>query len=420
MLKIYGINKKFKDDIIYNGVFCPIPWIHFVTYPDGTAQICTHQSDTSVSLGNAFINNFKDIINHENIKKLRINMMSGITNSLCSNCNAFDKANKNSSSRTHYISKFNHLLSDCLLNTNDDGYLNPEFFRFAYWNFKISGVCNLKCRTCHPHFSTSIYNECKKYGWLDKKNILDFEKIRENLKLLMAEILKYIDCVEEIHFVGGEPMLMNEHWQILEEIIVHKRFDLRLSYHTNLTKLTYKHKHVFDFWKKITGKIWLSPSIDAFDTKNEYIRDGLVWETFNTNLTHVLNLSNALKNICVVPTITVSVFNVLYLDELIDYLCFKKVDQLNFNIVRYPGYYHACLLPEKLKNTAKNKLDKCIERNHLDCKIFNIIKSEIDNNYTFDVRESLLKNFKTETLKLDAVRGKKFEIVFPELTEMLN
>jgi len=419
-MKNLGGIKNDQNGILNNGVICPIPWIHFVAYPNGTAQICTHQSNYSTCTGNIFDNSFEEIMNHENLRKLRSDMLTGKKNSLCSNCHAFEKASKGFSPRTTYLQKYTHHLLNGISNTKVDGEFDYKYFKFIFWNFKISGVCNLKCRTCHPHFSTSIYTEQKNNNLLSDIDLLDFMKIRKNLPLVMTEILKHIEHVEEIHFVGGEPMLMNEHWQILEALIENKRTDVRLAYHTNLTKLIFKNKHVFDFWKQIKASIWVSPSIDAYNEKNEYIRDGANWETLNDKLDKVLELRKELKNLTVVPTITVSVLNVYYIDELIDYLYSKNVDNVNFNIVRFPSYFHISLLPNHLKKDALKKLEKCIEKNNLEDDIFNLFKSEIFNAEVQNNRKDLLKQLKDETLKLDEIRCRNFPDIFPDLYDLVK
>jgi len=410
-MKNLGGIKNDQNGILNNGVICPIPWIHFVAYPNGTAQICTHQSNYSTCTGNIFDNSFEEIMNHENLRKLRADMLIGNKNSLCSNCHAFEKASKGYSPRTTYLKKYTHHLLNGISNTKIDGEFDYKYFKFIFWNFKISGVCNLKCRTCHPHFSTSIYNEQKKNNLLEEIDILDNSKIRQGLPLIMSEILKHIKHVEEIHFVGGEPMLMNEHWQILDALIENKRTDVRLAYHTNLTKLIYKNKHVFDFWKQFKANIWVSPSIDAYREKNEYIREGTNWESLNTKVDELIDLKKHLRNCTIVPTVTVSVLNVYYIDKLLDYLYLKKVDKVIFNIVRSPSYYHVSLLPNHLKKEAISKFERCIEKNNLENNFFNIIKSELFNTEVQNRRFDLLKQFKIETLKLDEIRNVSFQTI---------
>lgn len=420
MIKLFIPKNPDVELIKRNGSMCPIPWIHFVSYPSGSAQICTHQSDNSVELGNLFYNSFEEILNHETIRKLRIDMLSGKKNSLCSNCHIFEKADNGISSRTYYLEEFEHLISDSISNTNEQGFIDIRYFKFAYWQFKLSGVCNFKCRTCHFSFSTSIFHEQKKHGWIDEKEILLFNIAKQNMPMVMTNILEHIKSAEKVHFVGGEPIFMVEHWQILDELIKHSRLDVKLSYHTNLSALTFRNKHIFDYWRKFTGLLWISPSVDAYDKKNAYIRDGAIWKDFNNNLDELGKLKNELPNLYIHPTVTVSIFNILYLDELVEYLLTKKINQINFNIVRYPKFYHLSLIPDNLKLLAISKLDNCAEKNGLDKELFNILKIELYNEDNLNLQKELLNLFKLETIKLDLIRKQDFKELFPELCILLE
>ena len=133
-----------------------------------------------------------------------------------------------------------------------------------------------------------------------------------------------------------------------------------------------------------------------------------------------MELRKELKNLTVVPTITVSVLNVYYIDELIDYLYSKNVDNVNFNIVRFPSYFHISLLPNHLKKDALKKLEKCIEKNNLEDDIFNLFKSEIFNAEVQNNRKDLLKQLKDETLKLDEIRSRNFPDIFPDLYDLVK
>jgi sulfatase maturation enzyme AslB (radical SAM superfamily) len=361
------------------------------------------------------VNSFEDILNNEHIRKLRCDMLSGVKNPLCRICHTVERANGGKSARYWNLQKYRHLMAESISNTDQDGIFDLKHFKFAYWQFKISGICNLKCRTCHPTFSTAIYHEQRKHGLLDSKYMIDIRKISERLPVFMSEILKHIQNVEEVHFVGGEPMLMKEHWLILDELIRHDKLAVRLNYHTNLSTLTYKGMDVTDRWRKFTGAIWVSPSVDATSLRNEYIRDGADWNAFCVNLDKVILLAKEAGNIRICPTITVSLLNVLYLDELIEFLLKKEFDDVNFNIVRSPRHYHISLLPENLKGEAIERLNKCINRNSLPGNYFNIIKAELSNIEYSVSRKELLETFRSETKTLDMIRKKNFTSIFPEL-----
>jgi organic radical activating enzyme len=57
---------------------------------------------------------------------------------------------------------------------------------------------------------------------------------------IWEQLLTHIDYVEQIYFAGGEPLLMEEHYRILDELVQRKRFDVRLIYNTNFTHIKLK------------------------------------------------------------------------------------------------------------------------------------------------------------------------------------
>jgi uncharacterized Fe-S cluster-containing radical SAM superfamily protein len=409
------------EELLNNGVICPIPWIHLSMFPDGKTLICPCQSDYSVTLGNYFTDKVSDMINHEKLKTLRKDMLNGNSNPICSHCYYYENKDPNkNSSRTTFLKRFGKNLEKGILNTSETGFLDPDSFDFAYWDVRISNLCNLKCRTCHPYLSSSVQNEYKKLGWhIEPKKTYRIEKV-ENSKNFIREISKHIDKVEEIHFAGGEPMLMQEHWSILDELVLNKRFNVKLHYQTNLMKLDYKNKSVFDYWEKFEENLLICPSIDAVGNKLGYIRSGSDWNNFKINLQRLLDFKNKVKNLNIIPTITISVFNVLYFCDLINYLCSKNIRSYKFNIVRNPNYYNASLLPAGLKKVAMKKISECEIKNNFSSNFFGLIKNEIYIEEFDKEKSDLQEIFKEKTNILDCVRNEKFNILFRELKSMLN
>ena len=66
--------------------------------------------------------------------------------------------------------------------------------------------------------------------------------------------------VESIYFAGGEPLIMNEHYVILDNLKKYNRTDVKISYNTNFMNLFFKKTPVWDFWNKFDN-IQLQTSI---------------------------------------------------------------------------------------------------------------------------------------------------------------
>ena len=175
------------------------------------------------------------------------------------------------------------------------------------------------------------------------------------------------DQVEKVYFAGGEPLLMDEHWQILEMLDKKQRYDVIITYNTNMSKLTYKSKNVLDYWKKWGRKIWLWPSIDEIDERAELIRSGTDWKNVESNLKEAVKL-----NIHVKPSMTVSAFNVFRIPEvvnrMVDIGVIRSDDEyfqnFSFNVLEYPSMYHVSILPQDYRQEIRENLKK-IGRAHV-------------------------------------------------------
>jgi organic radical activating enzyme len=84
--------------------------------------------------------------------------------------------------------------------------------------------------------------------WKDKNKVLNYAGRTETD--MWEQLVPHLDYVEQIYFAGGEPLLMEEHYHILEEL-VRSRFDVRLIYNTNFTHTQSQRTFsVFEYWKQ--------------------------------------------------------------------------------------------------------------------------------------------------------------------------
>ena len=95
-------------------------------------------------------------------------------------------------------------------------------------------------------------------------------------------MMEHIDDVEQIYFAGGEPLMMKEHYFILDELEKRKRFDVRLIYNTNFTVTSLKDRDVFSYWKKFDS-VSVGASLDGMGKHGEYIREGTNWGEVELN-----------------------------------------------------------------------------------------------------------------------------------------
>jgi radical SAM protein with 4Fe4S-binding SPASM domain len=336
---------------------CVVPWVHLNFQPNGKVVPCClikphyHAGDLNTQPIN-------EIWNSDNMKSLRKDMINGIEPTICNKC--FDRERvTGDSGRYHHNRRYTQVLDDIPNITEPDGTCTT--MKLKYWDFRFSNLCNFKCRSCGPRYSSTWVPDAKKLGWIsDQDKVWNVESVNNSDKF---EFLKeQIENVEEIYFAGGEPLMMSEHWKILDMLLEQNKTNVKLSYNTNASTLTYGGKNVLDYWRQWDNKkieVW--PSIDEIGSRAELIRSGTVWPKVENN---IINISQ-LTNVVVRPGMTIGAWNVFRLPEIIEHLLEigvinKKHHYQNWfiNLLQYPTHYHVSILPDTFKeeNVSLNRL----------------------------------------------------------------
>ena len=183
-----------------------------------------------------------------------------------------------------------------------------ELISFSY---NCENVCNLKCITCGPRYSSLWKPEYKKLGYsLEKYD----KKISGNNNVVYQSLP--LDKIQFLHFQGGEPFLTDDHINILKEM-EKQGCDLNkvtLSYNTNGT--VFPNEEIISMWKKVKlVKIYFS--IDAIGDQFEYIRYPAKWNQVEKNMFDFRDLN--ISNMWIELGITVSKANLLYLTDIINW-----------------------------------------------------------------------------------------------------
>ena len=174
---------------------------------------------------------------------------------------------------------------------------------------------------------------------------------------------------QEIYFAGGEPLVTEEHYLILQYLIKHNITKVKLRYNTNFSILTFKGHDILDYWSKFE-KVELLASIDESNELGEYIRKELKWQTFVENRKKIEHLDHISFKIS--PTVSV------------------------FNMATLPDFYKLCLSKKIIAKSAIyiNLLDRPF---HYSCKILSPdVKAKITSDYGYFIdwckKESIPKD----------------------------
>ena len=323
-----------------NRAFCILPWVHAEIRQTGDIYPCCRVSH-SFKYGSVANNSLQEIWNSDAIKKVRMEMLAGKKQSFCSDCHKHEDLGAQSyrmTVNTEFAEEYSRIAQ-----TTVDGHLNNP--GIPYLDIRFSNICNFKCRTCNGDSSTSWHeDERAMNSSANKPKVLKITKMNPQI---FQEIVGQLPALQYIYFAGGEPLLDEQHYLLLEKIIEAGRTDIVISYNTNLSVLNYLHWNVLKLWQNFKH-LQLSVSIDAIGERLEYIRKGSSWSLLQKNLRLVRSLvPNAL--IQIYPT--VSVLNCFHLPELAEHFLvenFIVIDRhFKLNILNDPAFLNVSSLSEK-------------------------------------------------------------------------
>ncbi|MEL6561719.1 MAG: twitch domain-containing radical SAM protein, partial [Bacteroidota bacterium] len=261
-----------------NSKLCLMPWIHFHMDTGGKVKACCSTSITYGQLsGNTDAAVIDKIWNGKSVKTFRKKLLQGHPDKRCAVCYLKEKAGK-SSMRTETLKKYPTLIKTVHDSTDSEG---KTTLRPFYLDLRFSNICNLRCRTCWHGASSSWFEEAKLLSNTAGEKALI--KATSNNPKVLKNILAYSTEPAEIYFAGGEPLLMDEHYQILTELIKTGKTDTYLRYNSNLSILKFKEFDLCDLWRKFKH-IRLSVSVDATEALGNYIRKGMSWDKLLANM----------------------------------------------------------------------------------------------------------------------------------------
>ena len=402
--------------------FCILPWIHLHTWPNGNVYPCCIV-DFRENIGSLKNETLEDVWNNDSMKHIRKSMLNGEKPNHCRKCFQQESHGIDSPRVTANRNFVKHI-DTITANTDKEGH-NSDF-NLKYWDFRFSNICNFKCRICGSGCSSKWYEDEKKLNGDNTPGKALIHIDDYSIKSLNYYIDNFVNDVEEVYFAGGEPLLMDEHYFILEKLIDAGRTDVKLRYNTNLSFLKYKKWDLIDLWSKFTvhspDNIDLYASIDGIKEKAEYSRKGTNWSEIESNIKKCLELNLRFNISC-----TVSIFNVLEIPTIVNYLIDLGVKHYSiglYNILTFPDYYHINILPEYLKHRVVERLNSHLST--LPQEVVNSLKPRYKSIETYlfsDEKDKVIqsrKMFKDYTLKLDDIRQESFRNTYPEIWEWIK
>ena len=341
---------------------CMLPWISLETSPIGTARpCCLAHDEITDEHGVKYDLNRTDLVTiykSDYMQKLRQQFRSGEQPKTCQRCWDEEAAGR-TSKRMHSQVRLKELYTQV-------DWANDTPDQLWFVDLKLGNICNLKCRICGSWSSSRWAEEELKYmPGVDKKQHIAYQWLKQgawprnqdtnfwnNLRELLPNI-KYIE------FTGGEPWLINEHFELLEFAVANgysKNIDIH--YNTNGTIIPDK----LWLWQHF-GRVDIAFSIDNVNERFEYERYGAVWDEVVENIDTIHrirdtwqgdhdNVSNITTQLC----FTVNIQNVYYLDELLAWADTKGFNNIYFNMMHSPEHMSVQYMTPEAKELVINKL----------------------------------------------------------------
>jgi hypothetical protein len=247
-----------------------------------------------------------------------------------------------------------------------------------FLDFRNNNVCNLKCRSCGPGFSTSWAAESK-------------QLVRHEDSIRLDEI--DLSQCKMVYFAGGEPLLNPQHYDILKMLIA-QNIKPKLLYSSNMSVTGYKDQQVADLWKHFDN-IQLHASIDAVGKYAEIVRSGTNWATIEDNLTWARQLPNVKFKVGPV----ISAINIWWIKDLFDYFDWMDLNDFepvlawvnDVNGIRcIPSQYRPELIAvlEQSKFKSKYTIQRALE----------VLREPVPTThwYQFLAQQLILDNYRNE------------------------
>ena len=267
------------------------PWTHTYLSPQTERRLCCASRepaqnfeqyiDTKAGTGTYIPITLEQHWNGEHMKSVRRRMMAGETLPECEVCN--NKLLNTDVYRSYFNNLFGHKYLQAVETTDETGYTTMEPIS---WDYRFSNLCNFKCRMCGDMLSSAWETEQKQHdmvNWQDPKNSWMRPEVKNQIEHFQStqveqEFAQAVEDhrVEEVYWVGGEPLMYEQHWKYMQRIIeLGDGKNVYARYNTNLSRITYRGCNLYGDILSGLRDWQICASIDGTGTIGEYVRTGL-------------------------------------------------------------------------------------------------------------------------------------------------
>jgi len=376
--------------IIPHEKFCVLPWVSLEASPVGTVRPCclfrqevVNNDGEKYVLGSATL---EDIRNSNYMQQIRQQFIDAQQPTECNRCWSEEAAGR-TSKRMHSLIRLNEILQNESIWSN-----NAKDLSFV--DLKLGNICNLKCRICGSWSSSSYATEELKFTNVQhKKDSFHYSMLskgawpRHNPQFWQG-LYTNAKQIRYLEFTGGEPFMIREHFDFLQYLIDQGLSkNIEIHYNTNGT-IVPDNAELWNNFKHVE----IAFSVDDVSKRYEYQRSGAKWTDVNNNIDRFITLANQSHGtISLQICCTINVFNVLYLEEIAQWLepKLKEFDFVYWNMLHDAPEFCISNLPMSAKQVIAQRLSSAV--------INNKFKQEFANVITFMMQGQ--QNLRTELIR---------------------
>ena len=392
--------------------FCVLPWVSLETSPIGTVRpCCLAEDEICNNQGNKFhltSADFNDIRTSNHMTELRQAFLNGEQPETCRKCWNEEDSGR-TSKRMHTLDRLKHMIEV------KEWTEQPEPLMFL--DLKLGNICNLKCRICGSwSSSTFAVEEIANQVVPNPKQSFHYQMLKQGRwpresTVFWEQIANSVDQLKYIEFTGGEPFMIQEHFDFLRRLVdqgVAK--NIEVHYNTNGTMYPDFAEEIWRHFKLVE----IAFSIDDVGARFEYQRSGAQWDDVQRNIQLFKAMRDRHSNIQLQVCTTVNVFNVYYLQDVANWIDQQDFDFVYWNMMHEAYYFSISTLPQSAKKAIADKLSIAnVSDQHK--KEFVNIMDFMNNGQCLDGKE-----LRQKIAEVDRRRDQDLSTVEPEFAELID
>ena len=403
---------------------CMAPWTHTYLSPQTERRMCCASRepaqnfeqyiDTASGTGQYHPMTLSQHWNSEHMRSVRRRMMAGEILPECEVCN--NKLLNTDVYRSYFNNLFGHKYDLAMAATDATGHTTMQP---VSWDYRFSNLCNFKCRMCGDMLSSAWESEQRQndmIDWSNSKNNWMLLQIRQQISKFQdtqieAEFAEAVEQhrVEEIYWVGGEPLMYEQHWRYMQRIIeLGDGPQVYARYNTNLSRVNYRGINLYTDILAHVRDWQVCASLDGTGATGEYIRTGLNYDSWLVNFQQGLDIARHRRQMRIDFTLTLpGLFEVINIQRLADELGVDVLAKVVFSfgpdIILSP-----LALPRQLLNRTVDSLATQLPTGALQDVLLQLKQRANFAEQWPDQWQAGLVKGKQRVLKLESIRGDSY------------